>query len=71
MGELARRFDTHERATERTHRELARMIEKLDARTDVIATRVTVVFSVVAVLWALFLVIAPYLRAVLGVPTGG
>lgn len=78
LGELARRMDWHERNSERLHRDQLRMIEKLDERithvddrTDVLATRITVVFSVVAALWAIFLVIAPLLRALIGVPAGG
>lgn len=71
LGELARRFDRHEQQSDRLHRDQLRMINKLDDRTDQLATRITVVFSVVAVLWALFLVVAPVLRAWLGVPGGG
>lgn len=70
IGELARRFDRHEQQSDRLHRDQLRMINKLDDRTDTLATRITVVFSVVAVLWALFLVIAPLLRTLLGVPGG-
>ena len=46
------------------------MIEKLDNRTDSIATRVTTIFAVVAVLWAVFLVLAPLIRILVGVPSG-
>lgn len=62
IGELARRLDRHEQQSSEIHRDQLQMIRKLDSRTDRLTTRVTVVFSVVAVLWALFLVIAPVIR---------
>lgn len=65
VGELARRMDKHERDTAELHRDQLRMIRKLDDRTDALATRITVVFSVIAVLWALFLVVAPLVRVLL------
>ena len=46
------------------------MIQKIDERTDHISTRVTVIFAVVSVLWALFLVVAPVIRQVLGLSDG-
>lgn len=67
-GELGRRLDRHEAASEETHRDLVHLVRKLDERTDHLSTRITVVFSVVAVLWAMFLVFAPFIRAVLGIP---
>jgi hypothetical protein len=69
-GEVARRLDRHEARSEQLHRDMIRMIEKLDHRTDSIATRVSVIFAVVAVLWAVFLVVAPLIRVLFGVPNG-
>lgn len=46
------------------------MIQKLDERTDRLAMRVSIIFAVVAVLWAIFLVIAPILRNFLGLDGG-
>lgn len=69
-GEIARRLDRHERRSEEAHQQFARMINKLDERTDKINLRVTVIFAVVSVLWSIFLVIAPVLRGVLGLPGG-
>lgn len=68
IGELSRRFEKHERDAELLHRDIHEIVRKLDDRTDALATRITVVFSVVAVLWAVFLVVAPLIRVVLGVP---
>ena len=69
-AELARWLQRHEASSNRTHEELARIIEKLDERTDRINLRVTVIFAVVSVLWAIFLVIAPLLRQLIGLPGG-
>lgn len=71
VGELARRFDRHERDSAELHRDLQRIISKLDTRTDALTTRVSIVFAVVAVLWAVFLVLAPLIRVVFGLPDGG
>jgi hypothetical protein len=68
-AEVARRLDRHEKREEIAHQQFARMINKLDERTDKINIRVTVIFSVVAVLWSIFLVIAPVLRGLLGLPS--
>lgn len=70
VGELARRLDYHEQRAETLHREQLEMIRKLDERTDVLTTRVQVIFAVVAVLWAIFLVLAPAIRTVLGIGGG-
>jgi hypothetical protein len=69
IGEVARRLDRHEQRSEEAHQQFAKMINKLDERTDKINIRVTVIFSVVAVLWSIFLVIAPVLRGLLGLPS--
>jgi hypothetical protein len=65
-GEIARRLDRHEELSDELHRDLVRMVRKLDERTDHLSTRITVIFSVVAVLWSIFLVIAPVIRTWLG-----
>ena len=70
LGELARRLDRHEQQSDRLHREQLRMIEKIDARTDILSTRVAVIFAVVAVLWAIFLVLAPAIRTFLNLSNG-
>lgn len=64
-AELGRRFDRHEERSDELHRDLVDMIRKLDDRTDRLSTRITVIFSVVAVLWSIFLVIAPVIRSAL------
>ena len=69
-GEVARWVERHERESTQAHRDMVRLITKLDERTDALATRVAVVFSVVAVLWAIFLVVAPVLRTFLGLSNG-
>lgn len=69
-GELGRRLDRHEEDSDEIHRDLIQLVRRLDDRTDHLSTRITVVFSVVAVLWAIFLVIAPVLRGMLNLPSG-
>lgn len=66
LGEVARWLERHERDSEKTHSELAELAKKLDERTDQLSTRISVIFSVVAVLWAIFLVIAPVIRQWIG-----
>ena len=75
VGELARRFDRHERDSLTIHRDLQRLLSKIDERVDLIDdrtdhtnARVAVIFAVVAVLWAIFLVAAPLIRGMLGLP---
>jgi hypothetical protein len=70
VGELGRRLDRHEDDSDEIHRDLVQLVRRLDERTDHLSTRITVVFSVVAVLWAIFLVIAPVLRGMLNLPSG-
>ena len=76
-GELARWVERSDREQRAEHREIRRILERQDERitsesdrTDRLSTRVTVIFSVVAVLWSVFLVRAPFIRAVLGLPNG-
>lgn len=71
IGELARRLDRHEQTAAQLHRDAMRLISKLDARTDALTTRISIVFAVVAVLWAIFLVFAPLIRVIIGAPSGG
>jgi len=70
-SEVARWMERHERESTQTHRDLTRMIAKLDERTDKLSTRIAIIFAVVAVLWSIFLVIAPVLRGLLGLTSGG
>lgn len=67
-SEVARWMERHEREASLQHREMMQLIQRLDDRTDRINLRVTVIFAVVSVLWAIFLVLAPFLRIVLGLP---
>lgn len=69
-GEVARRLDRHEEQTDETHRYLVRMIEKLDERTDALVVRVAIVFAVATILWGIIVLLAPFLRAFLGIPGG-
>lgn len=69
-GEVARWVERNEREHRREHEDVRRLLSKLDDRTDVLATRITVIFAVVAVLWSVFLVVAPFLRSFLGIPNG-
>lgn len=69
-SEVARWMERHEADSDRTHEKLVQMIEKLDERTDRLALRVTVIFAVVSVLWAIFLVLAPFIRLLIGLPGG-
>ena len=69
-AEVARWVERHERDSIQAHRDLLRMIQKLDDRTDRISTRVTVIFAVVSVLWSIFLVVVPILRTWLGLSNG-
>ena len=64
-AEVNRRLDRHEDRSDEIHRDLTELVRKLDERTDRLATRITVIFSVVAVLWSIFLVIAPVIRSAL------
>lgn len=64
-AEVWRRLDRHEEQSDELHRDMVAMIRSLDERTDKLSTRITVIFSVVAVLWSIFLVIAPVIRAAL------
>lgn len=70
VSEVARWMDRHERDSDETHREIAKLVERLDERTDRLALRVTVIFAVVSVLWAIFVVVAPFVRVILGLPGG-
>ena len=72
-AEVARWMERHERDSIQAHRDMLRIIEKqdsridaLDDRTDRMGTRISIIFAVVAVLWSIFLVIAPVIRTVLG-----
>lgn len=69
-GEVARWLQRHERDSAQIHRDMQRLITKLDDRTDRINLRVSIIFAVVSVLWAIFLVIAPLLRQLVGLPSG-
>lgn len=46
------------------------MIEKLDERTDALVVRVAIVFAVATILWGIIVLLAPFLRAFLGIPGG-
>lgn len=65
-GELGRRLDRHEERSAEVHRDLIHLVRKLDERTDHLSTRITVVFAVVGVLWAIFVVLAPIIREWIG-----
>ena len=69
-GEVARWVERNESAHREEHADIRRLLEQIDNRTDKISTRVSVIFAVVAVLWSIFLVLAPFIRAVLGIPNG-
>lgn len=45
---------------------LERLIERLDERTDRLSIRVAIIFSVATVAWAVIVIVAPLLRAQLG-----
>lgn len=65
-AEVARWLERHERESDRIHDDLVDLVRRLDKRTGELSTRITVIFSVVAVLWSIFLVIAPAVRSMLG-----
>ena len=69
-GEVARWVERHERSSDRTHRDLAALISKLDERTDALVVRVAVVFAVATALWGILVLIAPFLRDLIGLPSG-
>lgn len=71
VGELARWLERHEIAAERLHAQQLRMIEKLDARSDLLAQRIAIAFGVVAILWAVFVILAPFVREFLGIANSG
>ena len=70
VGEVARRLDRHEDQTDEIHRNIVRMIEKIDERTDALVVRVAIVFAVATVLWGIIVLLAPFLRGLLGWPGG-
>lgn len=68
-GEVARWQERHETQSDRTHRDLQRMISSLDEKTDKLTVRVAVILGVSSVLWAILLVLAPIVRPLLGLPS--
>lgn len=69
-GEVARWVERHERDSNQAHRELRRLIEVIDERTDKLTVRIAVIFAVATAAWSVLLAIAPWLRAALGLPNG-
>lgn len=63
-------MDRHEDQTDEIHRNILRAIEKLDDRTDALVVRVAIVFAVATILWGVIVLLAPFLRAFLGIPGG-
>jgi hypothetical protein len=70
VGEVARWQMSHERRSDREHRDIRDLISGLDERTDKLTIRVAVIIGVSSVFWAVLLAIAPFLRAVLGLSNG-
>lgn len=69
-GEVARWVERHERDSTQAHRDLQRMIRVLDERTDKLTVRIAVIFAVATALWSVLLAVAPWVRAILGLPNG-
>lgn len=70
IGEVARRLDRHEQQTDAIHDRFLEMIDKLDERTDALVVRVAIVFAIATLLWGVIVLLAPFLRAFLGIPGG-
>jgi hypothetical protein len=66
VGEIARRLDRHETRSERLHRDMIRMIERLDERADTLTVRVAIIIGVAGIVWSVLVVIAPVLRSAFG-----